>query len=81
MKSSLKKGRNRARHWATIGAVAQDAMCKCGWDKKKNECKLCGGSGTEKHRFHHYEEWNRLKLQLEHEVMLMEHIAQGDGRC
>ena len=41
----------RARHWVVDGAVTQDAMCKYGW-ANKNECKLCGGPGTEKHRLH-----------------------------
>ena len=31
------------------GAVAQGAICKYGW-VKKNECKVSGGPGTEKHR-------------------------------
>ena len=48
----MEAGKNRARHLVIDGAVTQNAMCKYGW-VKKNECKLCGGPGTEKNKLHH----------------------------
>ena len=72
--------RRRAKQWVLDGALTQDTMCKYGW-VENNECKLCGGPGTEKHRLYHCMEWNRIRLQLESEVRLREQIAKGDSRC
>ena len=43
---------------------------------KKNDCKLCGGPGTEKHRLYHCK-----RLQLSEEVSAMEQLAKGDSGC
>ena len=43
---------NCAWHWVIDCAVTQDAMCKYVW-VEHNECKICGGPGTEKHRLYH----------------------------
>ena len=72
--------KNRAERWVTNGAVTQDVMCKYGW-VKDNGCRLSGGAGTEKHRVYPCKEWNQLRLELDHEVRLMEQIVKGDSRC
>ena len=43
---------NCARHRVIDGAVTRDALCKYVW-VKKDECKIYGGPGTEKHRLYH----------------------------
>ena len=62
------------------GAVTQDTMCKCG-RVENNECKICVGPGTEKDRLYHCKEWNRMRLQLDTDVRLMEQIAESGSRC
>ena len=74
------KKKNRAMYWVIDGAVTKDVMCKYGW-VKDNGCRLCGGAGTEKHRLYPCKEWNHLRLELDHEVRLMEQLVKDDIRC
>ena len=62
------------------GAVTQDAMCEHG-RVVHDECRLCGGPGTEKHRLYHCQEWKNLKLQVSEEVRAMEELTENDNRC
>ena len=62
------------------GAISQDAMCNYGW-AQDNECKLCGGPGTEKHRLCSCKGWHQLRLKLEHKARLMEQINEDDSQC
>ena len=40
------------------GSITPDVVCKFVW-VQKNVCKLCGGSGTEKHRLYNCSGWTK----------------------
>ena len=72
--------RKRAKQWVLDGALTQDTMCKYSW-VENDECKLCGGPGTEKHRLYHCKEWNHIRLQLESEVRLRDCVLPCSERA
>ena len=45
---------------------------------RKNQCKLCGGCGTEKHRLYACKGWNNIRMVVEIEVKHFEKIALHD---
>ena len=63
--------KNRAKDQEINGTVIEDCMCEYEWIEN-DECKRCGGSGTEKCKMFHPEQWNQLRLQLVHEKRLKE---------
>ena len=45
---------------------------------KKNQCKIFGGRGSEKHRLYVCKGWHSIRLEMESEVEHFEKIALDD---